>query len=149
MQLARLSLPALTPLLMLALAIPGGLGATGSGAEQHGKFEINYSAMPTTRLPEQVAQNYNIPQSQVQGLILVSVLDDGTPVRATVRGHARTENDESLELSFRRIDTGGRISHIAIVRIEDEKKLRFDLNVRPQMHDDVYEINFEETFYID
>ena len=133
--------------LLALLALPG--AALADRSLQHGIHEIHFNAMPSARLPAEVAETYNIPRSRLQGFVIVSVLEHGEPVRATIRGHARTDGDESRELRFRRVETGGRISHIGMVRIDDGETLNFELDVRPQMRDETYPVHFRETFYLD
>lgn len=131
----------------IVLALPG--QALADRSEQHGDIVLHYNAMPTTRLPAEVAQRYNIPRSRVQAMVLVSVLDKGEPIAATIRGHALTQDDEQRELRFRRLDTGGQVSHVSLVSFDAPETLRFELDVRPRGQDDTFTVRFRETFHDD
>ncbi|MCC5810106.1 MAG: DUF4426 domain-containing protein [Ectothiorhodospiraceae bacterium] len=117
--------------------------------ERYDGYEIHYNVMPTSRLQPEVARSYGITRSRVQGLLLVSVVKDGVPVPAEVRGSARTDSGQMRDIRFQRIEEGQAIYHLGTYRVTDQEVLRFDLQVRPEMGQQSYPIQFRERFFME
>ncbi len=124
--------------------------------EQIGNYQIHYSAVNTSFLPEEVAREHNIQRSQVMALLNVSVLEereDGTTralpvsVNGTVGGLA--SSDERTPLGFRTLRSGDAPSQIAVFRIHDDEAMRFDLEVLHDRNAEPARVSFIQRFYID
>lgn len=131
-------------LLMLPLS-----AAVAERFERYDGYEIHYNVMPTSRLQPEVARAYDITRSRVQGLVLVSVLKDGRPVTAQVRGSARTDSGQMRDIRFQRVEEGEAVYHLGTYRVTDQEILRFDLQVRPEMGQQSYPIQFRERFFME
>ncbi|MEX0730437.1 MAG: DUF4426 domain-containing protein [Aquisalimonadaceae bacterium] len=140
-------MPARFTALLLCLLLPSLLLA--ERMERFDDYEIHYNAMPTTRLLPQVAQAYNLQRSRVQGLVMVTVLQDGRPVSASVRGNAYTDSGQQRDINFREVRDGDAVYNLGTYRISDLETLRFDLTVRPEMGDRAHPLGFREQFFVD
>jgi len=134
---------ALLPLLLLPMQ------AAAERMERHGDYEVHFNAMPTTRLLPEVAQAYSLQRSRVQGFVMVTVLKNGKPVPASVRGNAYTASGQQRDIRFRRIREGEAHYNLGTYRIADLETLSFDLSVRPDDGDRGYQLGFRERFFVD
>ncbi len=124
--------------------------------EQHDNYQIHYSAVNTSFLPEEVAREHNIQRSQVMALLNVSVLEereDGTtravPVTVNGRVDGLSSTRESAPLSFRTLRSSDTPSQIAVFRIHEDEPMRFDLEVRHDRNAEPAQVSFIQRFYID
>ena len=123
--------------------------------EQVGNYQIHYSAVNTSFLPEEVAREHNIQRSQVMALLNASVLEereDGTTralpvsVNGTVGG--LNSSDPSAPLSFRTLRSGDVPSQVAVFRIHEDEPMRFDLEVLHDRNAEPARVSFIQRFYI-
>jgi hypothetical protein len=124
--------------------------------EQVGNYQVHYSAVSTSFLPEEVAREHNIQRSQVMALLNVSVLEereDGTtravPVSVNGMVGGLASSDARTPLSFRTLRSGDAPSQIAVFRIHDDEAMRFDLEVRHDRNAEPARVSFIQRFYID
>jgi len=147
----RYRLSALIMGLMLLMTLP----AHAQQYEQVGDYQIHYSAVNTSFLPEEVAREHGIQRSQVMALLNVSVVeerDDGStrPVTAPVDGRvAGLDGGDAQPLSFRSVRIGDAPSQVAVFRIREDEPMRFDLTVRHDRNAEPAEVSFVQRFYID
>jgi hypothetical protein len=147
----RHSLAALAMGLALLLTLP----AQAQQYEQVGDYQIHYSAVNTSFLPEEVAREHGIQRSQVMALLNVSVmeeLEDGStrPVTASVDGRiGGLDGGDATPLSFRPLRIGDTPSQVAVFRIHEDEPMRFDLRVRYDRNAAPAEVSFIQRFYID
>lgn len=145
----RLPIVALTWLLLLA----GPLAA--QQFEQVGDYQIHYSAVNTSFLPRDVAEEHGIQRSPAMALLNVSVLEveeDGStlPVTASVEGRVGSLGEAGgSPLAFRSLRIGDTPSQVAVFRIQDDEPMRFDLRVRYDRNAPPTEVSFIQRFYID
>ncbi|WP_290783806.1 DUF4426 domain-containing protein [Halomonas sp.] len=138
-----------------ALALLSG-HAAAQQYEQIDNYQIHYSAVNTSFLPEEVAREHGIQRSNVMALLNVSVLeerDDGTTralpvsVNGTVGG--LSTSDARTPLSFRTLRGGDAPSQVAVFRIHDDEAMHFDLEVLHDRNADPARVSFIQRFYID
>jgi acetyl-CoA acetyltransferase len=137
-------------MLMLCALLVAGLSDPASAAGQvrfEDGLEVNYSAMPSSRLAEDVASRYGIPRSRIQGLLLVSARRGPDNARLDVRGEAVDRRDRRQALQFREINSGGQVSYIALARVEAGELLRFELTVRERDASTRHPLRFSERFH--
>ncbi|MBE0488230.1 MAG: DUF4426 domain-containing protein [Halomonas sp.] len=124
--------------------------------EQVGNYQIHYSAVNTSFLPEAVAREHGIQRSTTMALLNVSVLEereDGTTralpttVNGTVGGLG--SGDTRTPLSFRTLRSGDVPSQVAVFRIHDDEAMRFDLEVLHDRNAEPARVSFIQRFYID
>ncbi|MCL7941276.1 DUF4426 domain-containing protein [Halomonas sp. ATCH28] len=147
----RHSLAALAMGLALLLTLP----AQAQQFEQVGDYQIHYSAVNTSFLPEEVAREHGIQRSQVMALLNVSVmeeLEDGStrPITASVDGRiGGLDGGDATSLAFRPLRIGDTPSQVAVFRIHEDEPMRFDLRVRYDRNAEPAEVSFIQRFYID
>lgn len=123
--------------------------------EQIGDYQIHYSAVNTSFLPREVAEEHRIQRNPVMALLNVSVLEereDGTTrvVPATVNGRVgELGSGDGEPLAFRTLRSGDSVSQIAVFRIHEDAPMRFDLEVRYDRNSEPAEVSFIQRFYID
>lgn len=123
--------------------------------EQIGPYQIHYSAVSTSFLPEAVAREHRIQRSPHMALLNVSVIEtraDGSTraVPAGVDGSVGgLSGAERTPLSFRTLRQGETLSQIALFRIHEGEPMRFDLAVRYDRNAEPARIGFIQRFYLD
>ncbi|SFU94285.1 DUF4426 domain-containing protein [Halomonas korlensis] len=121
--------------------------------EQVGDYQIHYSAVNTSFLPRDVAEEHNIQRSPAMALLNVSVLEveeDGStpPVTASVEGSVGPLGEAGgSPLAFRSLRIGDTPSQVAVFRIQDDEPMRFDLRVRYDRNAPPADISFIQRFY--
>ncbi|MGR2740673.1 DUF4426 domain-containing protein [Billgrantia sp. Q4P2] len=141
----------------LAVALLLGLLPLSSQAqqfEQVGDYQIHYSAVSTSFLPQSVAEAHGIQRSPAMALLNVSVLEevDGElrPVNAPVSGTVgEAQGRERAALNFRTLREGNTQSQVAVFRIRDDEPMHFALEVRYDRNREPAEVNFIQRFHID
>lgn len=136
-------------LILLAAMLSFSAPVPAERVERHGAVEIHYNAMPTTRLSPEVARSHDIQRSRLQGMVLVTVLHQGHPTPARVRGHAYTDGGERRDIRFRELRDGDAVSSIGTYRVDELERLRFELDVLPEVTDERYSLRFSERFFPD
>ncbi|MEQ6918070.1 DUF4426 domain-containing protein [Halomonas aquatica] len=141
--------------LLMSLMLLATLPAQAQQFEQVGDYQIHYSAVSTSFLPEAVAREHGIQRSQIMALLNVSVmeqLEDGStrPVTASVDGSSSgLEGDDSSPLAFRSLRIDDTPTQVAVFRIREDEPMRFDLRVRYDRNAEPAEVSFIQRFYMD
>jgi hypothetical protein len=144
---------------LLALLLAGGWllswPLSAQQFERIGDYQIHYSAVNTSFLPLEVAEEHDIQRSQGTALLNVSVLEeqaDGStrPVIATVDGRVgRLGEGNDKPLAFRSLRIGETPSQVAVFGIHEDEPMRFDLDVRYDRNAAPAQVSFIQRFYID
>ena len=135
--------------LMLALIILVPSAAAYERAKHFDDYSIYYNAMPSTRLAPDMAEQYELQRSRVRGVLMITVLHDGDPVPARVTARALDPRDRLQTVRMRQHEREEGISHLGLFRMEDGERLRFEVRVRPQDHDEEYTVEFSERLFSD
>ncbi|WP_238984462.1 DUF4426 domain-containing protein [Billgrantia kenyensis] len=122
--------------------------------EQVGDYQIHYSAVSTSFLPQEVAEAHGIQRSPAMALLNVSVLEevDGQlrPVNAPVSGtFGELQGQDRTPLEFRTLREGDAQSQIALFRMLDDEPMHFALEVRYDRNREPAEVNFVQRFHIE
>lgn len=141
----------------LVVALTLGLMPLASQAqqfEQMGDYQIHYSAVSTSFLPQAVTEAHGIQRSPAIALLNVSVLQelDGElrPASATVSGTVgEVQGRERTPLSFRTLREGNSQSQVATFRIRDDEPMHFSLEVRYDRNREPAAVNFIQRFHIE
>ncbi len=138
---------------VLAMVFTAGI-AQAEQKISDGKYEIHYNAFNSSFITPEVAQQYDLTRSKYRALVNVAVLKleaDGakTPVRAQIHGEAANLLQQAQQLEFKQIDEGNALYYIGGFRFTEDEKLSIKLQVQPDANADPYDIEFEQTFYVD
>ncbi len=125
---------------------------TGGQYEQSGRYQLHYSALPTTLLTPKVASTYGIKRSSYNGFINISILDtlrDGNPaVSGKVSGKAVNLTGKLVELEFKEIKEGSAIYYIASIPFRHKEQ--FTIQVRAVNSEGLNSlVKFTQQFYVD
>ena len=97
-----------------------------------GEYELHYSAFNSQFLRPEVAQQYGIERSGRLGLINISVLKGGTPVRADVTVESANLMAQKTSLKPWRVDEGSAIYYLATFKHTNDELLHFTVRVTPE-----------------
>lgn len=137
---------------LLSISFASNLQAEQMFSDEH--YEIHYNAFNSTLIPAEVASRYDITRSGSRGLINVAVLEkqpDGStsPVSAQVTGEVRNLIQQIQPVDFREITETDAIYSIGSFQFTNEDQLTFKLEVQPDPDRSAYQIEFQQTFYVD
>ncbi|MGB0965780.1 MAG: DUF4426 domain-containing protein [Litorivicinus sp.] len=134
------------------LLLLAGLAQASDEVFSRGDFEVRVQPFPSTFLTPQLARQYNLPRSQTQAVLNLSVYDTRLEravktIPASVQGSHSNLLGQSFELEFQTIDEGEAIYYIAPFRISDDELMRFDITVLPQDSTREIDVQFQQKFY--
>ena len=118
-------------------------------AEHFDNYSIYYNAMASTRLAPDVANRYELQRSRIRGMLMITVLHDGEPVSARVDARALNPRDQLQTVRMREHADGEGIYSVGGFRMEDGERMRFEVRVRPEGHDQQYTLEFSERLFSD
>jgi hypothetical protein len=137
---------------LLSITFTSSLQAEQMFSDEH--YEIHYNAFNSTMVPAEVASRHGLTRSGSRGLINVAVLEkqpDGTtlPVSAQVTGASRNIVQQIQRIEFREIEETDAIYSIGSFQFTNEDLLTIQLEVQPDASRPPYQIEFQQTFYVD
>lgn len=137
---------------LLSLPFTGSLQAEQMFSDAH--YEIHYNAFNSTIIPAEVASRHGLTRSGNRGLLNVAVLEkqpDGStlPVSAQVTGVSRNIVQQIQRIEFREIKETDAIYSIGSFQFTNEDLLTIQLEVQPDASRPAYQIEFQQTFYVD
>lgn len=133
-----------TWLLGLLLVLPG-TGKAAQYVEWQG-FEIHYTVVPSMAIPASVARLHDITRSRHRLVTNVSVLKDGTAVRARVNGTATNLLAQRESLKFREVTEQDAIYYLATQIVSERDRLDFSIDITPEGLGDTYRLEFLRTY---
>ena len=113
------------------------------------RFTIHYSAFNSTFLLPDIARSYNIERSSKLGLINISVLKNGKPVKAEVKIESANLMAQKFNLKTWLIDEGDAMYYLASFPISNDELLHFTLQISPDGSKRSKTITFSQKFYED
>ena len=130
------------------------LSHTASAASVHekkeqafGDYVVHYNAFNSTVLLPDVAKAYDFERSKTLGLINISVLKNGKPVKAEIKVQSANLLGQRRTLNYRLIDEGDAIYYMAEFTFTNDELLHFTLRVTPENSRMTETIKFTQTFY--
>ena len=137
---------------LLSLPFTGSLHAEQMFSDEH--YEIHYNAFNSTLIPAEVASRHGLTRSGNRGLINIAVLEkqpDGStsPANALVTGSARNLVQQVQNIEFQEITEADAIYSIGSFQFTNEDLLTIQLDVQPDPERPAYQIEFQQTFYVD
>ncbi|KGK42376.1 hypothetical protein LH51_07560 [Nitrincola sp. A-D6] len=137
---------------LLSLTLSSSLQAEQMFSDEH--YEIHYNAFNSTLIPAEVAASYNLTRSGSRGLINIAVLEkqpDGStrPVSAQVSGEVRNLIQQTQPVEFQEITETDAIYSIGSFQFTNEDLLTIQLAVQPDAERPPYQIELQQTFYVD
>ncbi|AGM40416.1 hypothetical protein SPISAL_01585 [Spiribacter salinus M19-40] len=130
-----------TALMLLALAIT----ASAQRAETFDDYEVHYNAIPTGSLNPSVAESYGILRSRTKALVMITVLQDGQPVPASVEIGVRDDREDLRDIPAQRVREDDWVSYIGTFDYEPDESLNFELMVNPHGPGGPYAVRFRQA----
>lgn len=142
----RFKLPTLiaTTVACLLIALP--LSAFAQQSEVFDEYEIHYNAIPTGLLNDTIAQQYGIVRSRARGMLMITILRDGEPVRGRVRTFAIDDDEQVMEVPMREIRSESWVSYVGVLKIQAGQPVNFSIEARPETGDGPFNVGWRQTF---
>ncbi len=112
-----------------------------------GDYELHYSAFNSKFLLPDVARAYGIERSNRLGLINISLLKSGKPVKADVKVEAANLMAQRTELKPWLVDEGNAIYYLATFKHTNDELLHFTIRASPENSKLSETVKFSQKFY--
>lgn len=129
-------------------------GLSAQGKTEFDDYVIYHSAIPSTFISADMAEEYDLVRSRSMGLLNVSVHarspeGDADPdaVGARIEGQMTNSVQQTESLSFQRVREGDAIYYLAQFQYRAGKKLDFELDATPQGSGDPLSVRFSRELY--
>lgn len=133
----------LTALALMAMAVT----APAQQAETFDDYDIHYNAIPTGALNAEVARSYGILRSRSKALVMITVLQDGQPVTASVDIGVRNDREDLRDIPAQRVREDDWVSYIGTFGFESGESLNFDLTINPHGEGGPYNVRFRQVIH--
>ncbi|RFA31195.1 hypothetical protein CAI21_00645 [Alkalilimnicola ehrlichii] len=133
----------------LALLILLSAPAHAQNTQSFGDYQVYYNAFPSGILQPEMAQNYGVFRSRTRGVLMISVHEDNKPITARIRIDASDAGGGDVPVELRRLRSGNTYSYLGTFPIENEKRVRFRLEIIPEGSSDILHVAFSRTFHVD
>jgi hypothetical protein len=126
----------------------------GATSADIGDYVVHFNAQSTDQLSPDVARAYNIVRSKNRAMLNVSIIrkSDKAPVAGVVTVKATNLTGQLKNVTMRKIEEPGETSAIYYVgetAIANLETLVFDIAVKPEDRDNLFEVRFTRQFYVD
>ena len=126
----------------------------GATSADIGDYVVHFSAQTTDKLPQEVAQAYNIVRSANRAMLNVSVIrkSDNASVAAVVQVSTRNLTGQLKNVSMRKIEEPGEtlaIYYIGETSVANRETLVFDISITPEGTETASDVRFKQEFYVD
>lgn len=135
--------------LLMALTAWQSMAAEPSAqTQQVGRWQVHYSAIPSSFLSPAITRQYQIERSRYNGIITLTVLDaKGVAQSVALNAEATNLTGTRRELAFREIKEGPAIYYLAEIPYRNEDNWRIKVTLLDQGV--AHELQFMHTFYVD
>ncbi|MBV6827021.1 DUF4426 domain-containing protein [Pseudomonas sp. PD9R] len=113
--------------------------------ETFGDVTVHYNTFNSTYLTPDIAKSAELIRSKNQGVINISVLKDGKPLMAQVKGTVKDLTSQSVPLNFKQVTEQGAIYYIAQYPVPQQETRTFEIKV--QTGDKINTINFNQELF--
>lgn len=122
-----------------------------AASENVGDYTVHYQAVNSTFINADIAEQYGIVRSDRRAFLNISVIkntaDGSTPVTAAITGGKRNLLGQAGNIEFREIREGNAIYYIGEFEYSNAERVRFSINVQPELAGPEYEIRWETQLY--
>ncbi|MBK5353637.1 DUF4426 domain-containing protein [Pseudomonas sp. TH41] len=117
----------------------------GERQETFGDVTVHYNTFNSTFLTPDIAKAAELVRSKNQGVINVSVIQEGKPLMAQVSGSVKDLTSQTVPLKFKQITEQGAIYYIAQYPVDQQEIRTFEIKV--QNGDKINTINFNQELF--
>ncbi|MCL6268463.1 DUF4426 domain-containing protein [Sansalvadorimonas sp. 2012CJ34-2] len=115
--------------------------------ENFGDYELHYIAFNSQFLQPDVAKSYGIERSPRVGLVNISVLENGKPVKADVEIESANLLSQKTMLKPWLVDEGIAMYYLATFEHTNGELLHFTVRVTPENSQISKSVRFSKKFY--
>ncbi|TDT44394.1 uncharacterized protein DUF4426 [Halospina denitrificans] len=144
----------LQKLLFAFLSLLVATGASAEGKTEFDDFIVYHSAIPSTFISAEMAEEYDLVRSRSMGLLNVSVHRRNAngkaqpdAVGARIEGQMTNSVQQTESLSFQRVREGDAIYYLAQFQYREGKNLVFEIDATPQGSGDPLSVRFSRELY--
>lgn len=144
----------LQQLLVLVTAVLVSASAWSDNRTEFDDYVIYHSAIPSTFISPEIAEEYNLTRSRTIGILNVSIHardgendDKFKAVAASLDGSMTNEAQQRDSLSFKRVREGDAVYYLAQFQYRDGNSLDFELDVTPQGESDPLALRFSREIH--
>ena len=141
-------------LLFALLSLFVATSASAQGKTEFDDFIVYHSAIPSTFISADMAEDYDLVRSRSMGLLNVSVHrknPDGKAqpdaVGARIEGQMTNSVRQTEPLSFQRVREGDAIYYLAQFQYREGKNLIFEIDATPQGNGNPLSVRFTRELY--
>ena len=117
----------------------------GERKEVFGDVTVHYNTFNSTFLTPNIAKAAGLARDKNQGVINVSVIKGGQPLKAQVSGSVKDLTSSSVTLNFKEIAEQGAIYYIAQYPVDQQETRTFEIKV--QTGDKINTLNFNQELF--
>lgn len=138
--------------LLLSAAVSSPFAAMAQNSTSAGGYTIHHNAFTTDTLLPEVAKAYGIQRSKYRGMLNVSVIKQesgstGKSVHADVEVKVVELTGQANRLPMREVEEQDAVYYIGELAVQNEQKVRFNIEVSPKGTDETFVINMEQQFF--
>jgi hypothetical protein len=117
--------------------------------QQLGDWDVHYIAFPAPLLTPEIAKQYRIQRSKYNAVINISVLDTASQQaqKVNISGIAKDVQGRQIALDFTEVVEGKAIYYLAQLPFRNLQ--RFDFTLTLSQNDQIQQLKFKQTFYVD
>jgi len=141
-------------LLFVLLSLLVATGASAQGKTEFDDFIVYHSAIPSTFISTEMAEEYDLVRSRSMGLLNVSVharnpegKAQPDAVGARIEGRMTNSVQQTESLSFRRVREGDAIYYLAQFQYREGKNLDFEIDATPHGNGEPLSVRFSRELY--
>ncbi|WP_417696427.1 DUF4426 domain-containing protein [Pseudomonas sp.] len=113
--------------------------------EVFGDITVHYNTFNSTFLTPDIADAAGLIRDKTQGVINVSVLKDGKPLKAEVSGTVKDLTSSSVTLNFKEVAEPNATYYIAQYPVKQQETRTFEIKVKTG--DKINTINFNQELF--
>lgn len=109
-------------------------------------YDIHYTTFSSTLIPQEVAAAHNIVRSEYRIVTNVSIIKDGSPVKAAVTGSNSNLLNQLFTMNFDEVTEKNAIYYLSNQLIDERDTLRFNIKVQPAGEPEAFELKFVRQY---
>ncbi len=113
--------------------------------EVFGDITVHYNTFNSMSLIPNIAEAAKLTRSKNQGVINVSLIKDGKPLKAEVSGTVKDLTSQSIPLQFKEVREQGAIYYLAQYPVPQQEIRTFEIKV--QTGDKINTLNFNQELF--
>ena len=131
--------------LLAIIACLASFAARAESVSWHG-YSIEYTTFVSTIIPPDVARAHNIIRGDNRVIANITILRNGKPVTASIRGTVTNLLNQQSQIAFREVREKDAIYYLANQLIDARDTLRYSLFITPAGSQTSYHLQFTREY---